>query len=174
MGKYGEVLMLSRRTLLAGGGALAALAGVTVPAVVLPSAAPGRFLFGEAELVLIQAVGEALFPPGNPLGVAGEQVDLATRVDELLGDALDAEVGTVFRYVLRALENGTIASRGMAFSTLRLDDRIDVLNHWEDTGVLPRRMAYDALRLVYGMAFMTTPEVLAVVGWSARCQGGST
>lgn len=121
----------------------------------------------------MQAVGEALFPPGNPLGVTGAEVDLATRVDDLLGDHLDGEVGMVFRYVLRLLENGTLASRGTSFSALPLEERVDVLATWEDTGVLPRRLAYDALRLVYGMAFMTSREVLAVVGWAPRCRGGS-
>lgn len=166
-------MVFSRRNLLVGGGALAALAAVSVPAVVLPEAAEGRFLLGDAELRLVQAVGEALFPPGNPLGVSGAEVDLATRVDELLGDYLDGEVGLVFRYVLRLLEHGTLASRGTSFSVLSLDERVDVLATWADTGVLPRRLAYDALRLVYGMAFMTSPRALSAVGWAPRCRGGS-
>lgn len=166
--------MLSRRALLLSGGALAALAGVSVPAVVLADAAPGFRVFSADELELVGAIGEALFPPGNPLGVSAGEVDLAALVDDLVGDQLDPSVGPLFRYLLRSVEVGTLASRGARFSALPLPDRVDVLHTWADEAVVPRRMLYDALRVVFGMAFLNTPEVVAAIGWQPRCHGGTT
>lgn len=165
---------LSRRTLLLGGASLAGLAAVGVPASVLPAAAPGFRILSESEGALVAAIGEALFPAGNPLGIAAADVDLPLLVDDLMAEELDPVVQPVFRYLLRGLEVGTVASRGSTFGGLSLEERRDVLENWSDNAVFPRRLAYDALKSVLGMAFFNAPAVTERIGWYPTCHGATS
>lgn len=165
--------LLSRRKFLAASSAtLAALAvgGVVgAGALELPVAAPGRFCLSGHEVLLVQALAEALFPPGNALGVTAVGMDLAGEVDELMGDRLDPVVTPVFRRVLQVLDDGTLVSRGARFADLPLGARVDVMAAWAEPGVLARRLMYDALRTVVGMVFFCRPEVCSVIGWRPAC-----
>jgi hypothetical protein len=162
---------LSRRSLLVGGASLGALAAVGVPAAVLPDAAPGFRVLSAGEAETIAALGEAFFPAGNPLGVSSGDVDLPLLVDALMADELDPVVQPVFRYLLRGLEVGTLASRGASFGSLPLAERRDVVETWSDNVVFPRRLAHDALKGVLGMAFFNAPAVTDRIGWSPSCHG---
>lgn len=164
--------MLSRRALLLTGAAAASLAALGVSEAVLPAPAPGFRLLAAEELVVLAALGEAFFPAASPLGVAAADVDLPARVDALLAEDLDPVVAPVFRYLLDVLETGTLVSRGSRFSALPLAVRREVVDTWAGPVILPRRLGYDALKSIVGMAFFNTPEVTAKVGWSPRCQGG--
>lgn len=168
-GYPGGVQAPSRRSLLLGGAALAAVASVGLRAVVLPQARVGLSLLSDGESQLIEALGEAFFPPGNALGVSAADVDLPALVDALLATELDPQLPTLFRYLLRGLEVGTFAGRGQIFSALSLDERRSVLLNWSDNGVLPRRMAHDAIKSVLGMAFFNAPVVTDRIGWFPRC-----
>lgn len=165
-------VVVTRRRMVLGAAALAAL-GAGALAVHLPAAAEGWHVFSAGEQGLVTALGEALFPPGNPVGVSGADVELARRVDELLGVELDPEMTPIFRYVARAVDELTFLSRGASFAALPLADRVDVLRHWDDPDMLPRRAMYDLLRLIFGMAFFNLPEVHAAIGWRARCALGA-
>lgn len=165
-------LLNRRKFLAASGAALAALAvgGVVgAGALELPAAAAGRFCLSERELILVQALAEALFPPGNALGVTAVGMDLSGEVDELMGDRLDPVVTPVFRRVLQALDDGTLLSRGARFADLPLGARVEVMASWGEPGVLARRLMYDALRTVVGMVFFCRPEVCSAIGWHPAC-----
>lgn len=150
--------------------ALVAVVGVTGFEVVsLAAPAPGRFCLSPRELDLVQALAEALFPPGSALGVSAVDMNLSFEVDELIGDRLDPVVTPVFRHVLQVLDDGTLLSRGARFADLELAERIEVMAAWAEPGVLARRMMYDALRTVVGMVFFCRPEVNAVIGWAPTC-----
>jgi hypothetical protein len=110
-----------------------------------------------------------MFPPGGPLGVGANDVDLPAEMDALLGDVLEAEVGLAFRWLIRTLDTGTLASRGARFVELPLAARQEVLANWSDNAVLPRRMAHDLLRMAFGMAFFNTTAAQDAVGWSPMC-----
>lgn len=160
-------MLLTRRALLVAGGAVAAATGLGVPITHLPAPARGLRLFSEGEVGLIAALGEAFFPPGNPLGASAADVDLPALLDALIFDLLDPVVGPVFRYLLRGFALGTLASRQAPFESLSLEDRREVLANWADNDVLPRRMAYDTFKTLLGMAFFNTPESRAAVGVEA-------
>lgn len=166
-------MWLTRRILLITAAATGALAAAGFELVQLPPVAPGSWALSEGELESVTALGEAMFPPGNPLGVSGPDVGIAHRVDHLIGQDLDPEIRDLFRYLLKALDEGTLLSRGQRFGALSLEDRRSVLAHWEDNDLLPRRALYDGLRLVMGMAFFNTSEVNAAIGWKASCHLGS-
>ena len=139
--------------------------------IVLPASALGGRVLSAGERGLVLALGEALFPPGNPLGVSAADVDIAGLVDELIGDFLDPVAAPVFRYLLRGLDAGTFASRGAAFGALPLAARREMLDTWADNAVLPRRLAYDTFKTVVGMAFFNDARAKAAVGWTVECQG---
>lgn len=167
-------MLLSRRNLMLSGSAVAALGGAGFRVGMLPEAGEGRRVLSAAEADLVAALGDALFPVGNPVGVAGREVNLPAEVDELLGDALDPEVERVFRTLLRVLDDGTWISRGRGFAALEPSQRQEVLETWADNAVVPRRMMHDVFRTVMGMAFFNQPAVMAAVGWRASCVEGRT
>lgn len=168
-------MALSRRKLLVGAAAVAAVAALGIPAVELPPAAPGLLVLSEYERALVAALGEAFFPPDNALGIDAAAVGIADEVDRLVGDELDPIVAPVFRYLLRALDVGTTASRGAGFASLPLPERRAVLDTWADNAVLPRRLAFDTFKTVLGLAFFNVPAVKQAVGWTLpACHAGST
>jgi hypothetical protein len=166
-------MSVSRRTALVAGAAAVAAAAVGTPVAVLSAPKVGFRLLSPREVVLVSAIGEALFPPGNPLGVCAADVGIARRVDDLLADVLDPVVAPVFRYLLRGFDLGTLVSRQQAFEALSLPERRDVLDTWSDDAVFPRRLGYDTFKLIFGMAFFDTPPVRAAVGYDmAICHLG--
>ncbi|MDP2309497.1 MAG: gluconate 2-dehydrogenase subunit 3 family protein [Pseudomonadota bacterium] len=167
-------MLFSRRALLFSGTAAAGLTAVGVPVSVLPAAAPGFQLLSQGEVHMVSAVGEAFFPADSALGVSFLDVDLPLLVDTLLTEELDPVVQPVFRYLLRAIDAGTFASRGATFVSLSLEDRRAVLDTWSDNAVFPRRLAHDALKSVLGMAFFNAPAVTDRIGWSPTCHGAAS
>ena len=119
--------MISRRAALTSTAACAALLVLGLDEATLPAPGPGARVLSSAEAHLVTCLGVALFPPGNPLGVSGAEVDLPAAVDELLGNTLDREVQLVFRYFLRALDQGTRVTRGAGFGSLPDAARREVL-----------------------------------------------
>lgn len=167
-------MTVTRRAVLVSGAAVAAVAALGVQLADLPASAPGGLLLSHDERHLVRAVGDAMFPPGNALGVSAEDVDVGQLVDDLMGSVLDPVVAPVFRYLLRALDLGTLASRGVAFSGLPREARREVLENWSDNAILPRRLAYDTFKTILGMAFFNAPEVRRGLGWdSSDCHGGA-
>lgn len=162
---------IGRRSLLKGGAALTAVVGLVggVGFVVLDGPAPGFRILSPAEVATVQALGEALFPPGNPLGVSGLEVDVAARVDELLAEWLDPMLILPTRYLLRGFRVGSMVSRASDFSSLPLADREEVMEVWSHHDLLPRRLAYDALRSVIGLSIFLDDRMFAATGWETAC-----
>jgi len=122
---------------------------------------------------VVEAVAEVLFP-GDPFPVNGREAGVAAEVDRIVGEVLEPVPAAGFRYVLRALEWGTFASRGRRFSRLPASARAEVLSTWKAPEQMTRRVAGDSLRAVLGMAYFSHPEVLASMGWRATCGGASS
>ena len=161
--------MLSRRAMILSGAALAGLVAGGVAVGTLPAPGRGFRVLSDDEAAWATAIAGALFPAGNPMGVEGMQVDVPRRLDDLLADVWEGEAVLGVRWVLRALEYGTLPRRGGTFSSLSLADQRDVLATWHDNDVLPRRLLHDLLRTAFGIAFFNAPEVRSAVGWRARC-----
>lgn len=163
--------MVSRRALLRGGvavGAAVALAG----ALHLPGPSEGARLLSAAERQIVAAVAEVMFPPMAPFPVDGRTAGLEDEVDRIVADCIPALHAAGFRYLLRALEWGAVASHGARFSRLGVADRAEILTIWSDPTVLPRRIAGDALKMVMGMAYFGDRRVLEAIGYRAECGGG--
>ena len=165
-------MLATRRTFLTGSAATAVVAALGVGYGPLPAPEVGRALLSASEGALVAAIADAMFPTGGAFGVGASEIDIVASMDTLLGESLDPEVGVAVRWLLRALEAGTIASRGASFVALPLDDRRAVLATWADNVVLPRRLAHDLLRMAFGMAFYNSAAALRQIGWGTACRGG--
>jgi hypothetical protein len=165
-----KTALVNRRSLLKGGLAVgAALAVASVAS--LPKAGAGFVALSVGEAAVVGAVAEAMFP-GDPFPVDGIEADVVTVVDRFVATNLPAVHAEGFRLMLTTLEWGTLASRGARFSQLDRDTRTEVLRVWAEPGVLPRRVAMDALKAIMGMAYFSHPRVQARMGWRAECAGG--
>ena len=163
--------LVSRRRLLQAGLAFGAASAFGAGLRLDGPAVDARILSPE-EMAIVRAVAEAMFP-GWPMPLDGVAAGVAEEVDRVVADMMVEPHASGFRYVLRALEWGTLASRGMRFSQLTVEDRTEVLDAWSDPVVLPRRVAHDSLKLILGMAYFNHPVVLDHIGWRATCGGRS-
>ena len=156
-----------------GGAALGGIAAAGGIATHLEPPAPGAWVLSAAELNTVRAVGEIMFPAGV-FPIDGTDPSVIAEVDRIVGDMLDSLRARAFRYVLRTLEYGTIATRGSRFSKLDLEHRRAVLAVWADPEVLVRRVSWDSLRVILAMAFFVQPEVCTAMEWRALCGGGAS
>jgi hypothetical protein len=162
--------LISRRKLIltgAAAGGVVAVGGVTVH---LGPPAPGMRLLSVSEVELVEAVASVLFPAGV-FSVAGGDGQTAPEVDRLLTEVLPAEVVGPFRYVLRALQWGTVISRGTRFTQLDAPTAAEVVGVWASENPFPRRVAFTSVQAILGLAYFRRPEVVDAVGWRAGCLG---
>lgn len=163
--------LVTRRSLIATGLALGAAvaAGASLR---LEAAAPGAVLLSEQELDIVAAIAEVMFP-ADPMPVSGIEAQVAREVDHIVPLLMDGPRAAAFRYLLRALEVGTLASRGRRFTRLAAAERVEVLETWSEPDIVPRRVGLDALKLVLGMAYFRHPAVVAHIGWRNDCARGA-
>jgi hypothetical protein len=164
-------LPISRRALLASGVAVG-MATVGGSLVHLGGPAPGLKVLTAREARLVEAVAAVFFPPGI-FPVHGGDGGTVAGVDTFLADQVDPQAVAPFRYLLRALDMGTLFSRGRPFTSLSADEAEAVLQTWAHDEPVPRRLAADSLKVVVGMGFLRRPEVLGAIGWRESCRGGT-
>ncbi len=165
-----RVLITRRGVLLSGALLGAAILGARL--VWLPRPAPGMMVLSDGEVDIVEAMAAVLFPPG-PFSVSGGDGGTAPMVDALLADMLDPASADGFRYLLRAIEIGTLVARGVTFTGLSPDEAREVVDIWFSRDPAPRRMVGDSFRVLIGMGFLRRPEVLADVGWRTGCPAGA-
>jgi len=162
--------LVSRRSILIGGVAAGTVMAAGGYLFVGSQVAPGALVLSQIELEVVEQAARVLFPPGF-FPSAGGDGKTAPAVDLLLSEVIDPPAVVPFRSMLSALEWGTLVSRGTRFSRLTLEEAKDVLDIWASENPAPRRVAFDSLQAVLGMAFLRRPEVNAAIGWRAGCFG---
>ena len=162
--------LVSRRSVLVGGVAAGGLLVAGGALVVSGEAAPGASVLSQAELDVVEQAARILFPSGY-FPVAGGDGVTAAEVDGLLAEVIDPPAVAPFRSMLGALEWGTLISRGTRFSKKSTSEAREVLYVWSSENPAPRRVAFDSLQAILGMAFLRRPEVNAAIGWRAGCFG---
>lgn len=148
---------LSRRQLLARGGALTALTALSLGLLghrPLPDQASAAL--GSAGLQTLEAALQALLPDDVPAA------DVAAGVDRFLaaGDPFDVEQ---LRMALAVLEHG--ASPFRRFSRMDLSRRRAVLADWERSRVALFRQIFQALRRVAVYSWFADPRSWAQIGY---------
>ena len=162
--------LLTRRSVLLSGVAVGTVAG-GAGFVRLRSPAAGFKVLAEGEIEIIEAIARVLFPPGY-FPVHGGDGGTAPVVDHLLHRYLDPLMVEPFRYLLRAIQVGTVLSRGRTFASLSRPEAREVLDIWASDEPFPRRLASDSFKVVLGMAFFRRPEVTEATGWRVGCAVG--
>jgi hypothetical protein len=162
---------ITRRGVLLSGALLGA--ALLVGRIVwLAPAAPGMRVLSAQEVEIIEAIAAVLFPPGT-FSVHGGDGGTAPRLDVLLDEMLDDISADGFRYLLRAMETGTLIARGVPFSRLPPDEAREVIDIWFSEEPAPRRMVSDSFKVLLGISFLNRPEVIAEIGWRRGCMDGS-
>ena len=158
---------ITRRGVLLSGALLGA-ALLTGRIVWLAQPAAGMRVLSQKELDIIEAIAAVLFPPGT-FSVYGGDGGTAPRLDVLLDEMLDEISADGFRYLLRAMEVGTLIARGVSFTSLSPDEAREVIDIWFSEEPAPRRMVSDSFKVLLGIGFLNRPEVIAEIGWSRGC-----
>jgi len=160
-------MRLTRRGVLLGGAA-SGLVSATIGLGWLRGAAVGYSVLSSGEVEIVEAISRVLFPPGI-FSVHGGDGFTAKEVDRLLVSGFDVGTVNAFRYLLRAVQMGTLVSRARKFTGLSNEEAREVLAVWASDEPTPRRLASDSLKVVIGTAFFRRPEVIAEVGWGVPC-----
>ena len=162
-------LVTRRSVLLSGvlaGGAMVTGGGIRWASV----PGEGMKILSSPESGVVETAAAVLFPTGV-FPVSGGDGKTAPEVDRILNEVLEPSAVAPFRTMLGALEWGTLVSRGTRFSRLPPDEAAHVLDVWGSENPFPRRIAFDSLQAIIGMAFLRRPEVIASVGWKTECLG---
>jgi hypothetical protein len=166
--------LVTRRRVLSGMAAFSAVSVVAGGAVVLhlDAPAPGRRLLSVRELAIVAAIGEVLLPAGA-FPIDGAAPGVVAEVDRIVATVLEPLHARGFRYLLRSFEFGSLTGQGSTFSSLSPERRREVIAVWSDPSVLPRRIGWEAIRVVLGMAFFAQPEVTLAMQWRSICGGSA-
>ena len=159
----------TRRRLILGGfaaaGALAVCAGLSAR---LPAPGAGFRTLSTREGELVEALGEAMWPPHNPIGVPASEVGLSAAVDDLLSDVMHPDSVAGFRQVLRSLDVAMLPDR---MDALPPAERLARLQAWQGPDQLVSRVATDGLKAILGIAYFNDDRVLDAVGFDSGCHG---
>ncbi|MBA2321764.1 MAG: hypothetical protein H0V89_11490 [Deltaproteobacteria bacterium] len=136
----------------------------------LDAPAVGARILSVRELAIVRAIGEALMPPGV-FPIDGGAPSVALEIDRVVAEVLEPLHARGFRYLLRSFEFGPLTRQHGLFTSLPLDRRREVMAVWADPTFLPRRIGWEAIRAVFGMAFFSRPEVVQAMGWRSICGG---
>ena len=162
--------LVTRRSVLVAGASAGALLSLGFGFQWMGRPAPHSKVLSQTEMDVVERAAGVLFPPGI-FSISGGDGLTAPEVDRLLAEVVDPNVVSPFRGMLGALEWGTLVSRGQRFSTLSVADAKDVLDVWASENPFPRRIAFDSLQAILGLAFLRRAEVLDDIGWRAGCFG---
>lgn len=159
---------VTRRTLLGAGLVFGAAAlgagGLAAFLFVARDAGRGREVLSDVEARFVDALADAYFPVGNPLGVAARDVDVAAGLDAHLRRVLPRE-RRLLRGVLLAFEQWPRMSLASSrrFSELPLEARVAVLRAWEDSPLEERRQVAALLRVLVGFVVFDDRRFMAAI-----------
>jgi hypothetical protein len=152
-----------------GVGGAALLLGGGVGAFLLGDkpAGQGSLVLTDGERATVSALADAYFPPHDAV-VPARELDVAGRVDAYFARMLPREQ-RLARALLRIVESWPRASFQGAFSTLALEERIDVLRAWEESHLEQRQQLASVLRTFVGIGYFDDAKVLSALGHRFGC-----
>jgi len=128
-----------------------------------PSAAPSA----HPPSPMFAALVEAMVPSGGPFPDGGRDTTLAADVEAFVG-AVNASVPRALRVGLWCLDALPVCwppRRRHRFSRLALNDRVEVLEAWERSRLVPLRQLIHTLKLLVMSQFYSRPEIESQVGY---------
>jgi hypothetical protein len=138
---------------------------------------PSRLVsLSRAELAVVDAVAETLFPAGGPIPWSGRDTGTAAFVDAYVA-AVPRKLRILMRMLFFLVEHATVlfpAPGGLLgggmrrFSGLSFEQRVAALGGWEGSTLFARRLVFASLRAVLTMGYLSSPAVLRVLGLAPR------
>jgi hypothetical protein len=117
------------------------------------------------EWALIEAVCDAMFPPGGAIPPSGREAGVPDYVDGYVA-AVPPLTGRLMRMLFLLVEQATLifpapGSGGRRrFSDLTVEQRVASLESWRTSGFFPRRLVFTSLRAILCMGYLADPAVL--------------
>ncbi len=132
--------------------------------------APDFAILSRREVVVADAIAEAMFP-GDHLGMpSGTEVRVVETLDEYLS-AIPGHKANLLRLLLHAIDDvAVVADLGMTrFHRRPRDERVEILAAWDDSRIDARREAFEGLKLILSMGYCEAPEVISAAGIDYEC-----
>jgi hypothetical protein len=130
----------------------------------------GYGVLAAREVAGLDAAAEALFPPGGAIACSGADAQVARYIDRLVA-ASHPRTRLLMRMLFFLIEHGTLifpapgGVRGRRrFSSLALDERVEVLEGWQTSRLFPRRLVFTSLRALFTLGYFAHPPVLCALG----------
>jgi hypothetical protein len=122
-----------------------------------------------AEVALLEAVSEAMFPPGGHIPASGLDADLPGFVDRWMSVS-QPQTRLAMHLLFFLIEHATVifpapGPQGRRrYSKLEYEQRVAVLEGWGESSLYPRRLVFVSLRSILAMGYFTHPPVLRQLG----------
>jgi len=168
--------MPTRRKLLAAAAALTAAGAAGVGATAWrwwdqPVHAGWSFLSAD-EVAFLEAMADALFPPGGTPPLAGADADLARFFDGCI-QAWEPTQRKLIRLLLHALDTWTWPAHQAPFSALGIEDRQAVIQGWIGHPLAEIRGAAVSVILFLGMGYTIHPDTADTFAPLYGCRYGA-
>ncbi len=117
------------------------------------------------EVAFLDAVAETMFPAGGAIPLSGREADVPAYLDDYLS-GLPRHLRLQIRALFLLFEHGTLLfpapGRGgrRRFSGLAENQRAAVLEGWQSSRLLLRRLPFSALRAVLAIGYLGHPAAL--------------
>ncbi len=168
---------VSRRKFVLGGmlgaGALA-LGGIAYRMAALPDGKPAVAggVLTRQEMAAAVAISLALFPAGNPIGIDGEQADVAGYFDRYLARLPSAEQ-KILRALIWLYDQGSVMAGSIRpIRSMAPAEAQAYVQGWETSRFQWRRDLAMSLRTVFGFGYFAHPKVKAYVFYEEPCHAG--
>lgn len=138
------------------------------------STARGYLALSATEVKVCEAVAEALFPGESGSGglPSGVDVGVVASFDRSLSRA-DAVTRDFLRMVLRAVDELAVGVGGrlLRFHERSLEDRVAIINAWDNSMISGRRAAFRGIKFYLSMGYFESEVVVRTLGWRVGCGG---
>ncbi|HCP46742.1 MAG TPA: hypothetical protein DIU15_11905 [Deltaproteobacteria bacterium] len=117
---------------------------------------------------IIDALAEAMFPPGGTPALSGREAGIAAFLDQVLTD-MPEPTDDLLRALLHGLDDWARLSRGRGYCALSLETRSERLESWLAHPRHEVRGAIRSLMLFVSMGYCGHPAVKDACGWVFPC-----
>lgn len=166
-----KVPRITRRQALAAGALVTAgtgAVGLHVASWWDRDAAEGYQALSADEVELVDALADALFPPGGTPALSGSEAGVARWFDGVMA-TMPGPTPKALRLLLHALDDWALATRGKRYPNLSVEARSDRLRSWMANDNHLVRGAVSSLTLFIAMGYCGHPEVIEACGWIWPC-----
>ncbi len=165
-------LRITRRQVLAAGGLVAA-AGAVAGGLRVASwwdrqPGEGFEILSDDEAAIVDAIAEAMFPPGGTPALSGKDAGIAAWFDVVLAHT-PQPTPNLIRTLMHALDDQARLTRGRGFANLPLQVRTARLHGWLRSSNHNVRGAIGSLVLFVSMGYCGHPDVKEACGWVWPC-----